>query len=62
MADFNTRNLIYTIVNDDQADAVVDAVLEAVKNNELEAFGKMFITDIVEAVDLTTGERGIKAL
>jgi nitrogen regulatory protein P-II 1 len=62
VADFNTRNLIYTIVNDDQADAVVDAVLEAVKNNELEAFGKMFITDIVEAVDLTTGERGIKAL
>jgi len=62
VADFNTRNLIYTIVNDDQTDAVIDAVLDAVKDQEIEAFGKIFVTNIEEAVDLTTGERGIKAL
>ena len=54
--------MIYTIVNDDQTDAVIDAVLDAVKDQDIEAFGKMFVTNIEEAVDLTTGERGIKAL
>jgi nitrogen regulatory protein P-II 1 len=62
VADFNVRNLIYTIVNDEQTDSVIDAVLGAVQGQEIEAFGKVFVTNIEEAVDLTTGERGIKSL
>ncbi|HJJ23031.1 MAG TPA: P-II family nitrogen regulator [Nitrosopumilus sp.] len=62
VVDFNTRDLIYTIVDDSQTDAVINAVVDTVKNQDMEAFGKIFITNIEEAVDLTNGERGIKAL
>jgi nitrogen regulatory protein P-II 1 len=62
VADFNTRNLIYTIVNDDQTEKVVKAILEAVQNEEIEAFGKIFITNIEDAVDLATGKRGTNAI
>ncbi len=62
IADFNSRDLIYTIVDDSQVEDVIKAVLGAVKEQDLEPFGKIFVTNIEEAVDVTTGERGIKAL
>ncbi len=62
VADFNTRNLIYTIVNDDQTEKVIQSILAAVQNDETEAFGKIFITNIEDAVDLSTGKRGTNAL
>ena len=62
VADFNTRNLIYTIVNDEQAEQVIKAILDAVQNEDTEAFGKIFITNIEDAVDLASGKRGIQAL
>ena len=62
VAVFNSRNLIYTIVNDDIVEKTVNAVLDAVKKEDTETFGKIFITDVEDAVDISTGKRGTDAI
>ena len=62
VAVFNSRIVIYTIVNDDQVENIVKAILDVVKTEDIEAFGKIFITNIEDAVDLSTGKRGIGAI
>lgn len=62
VVDFNIRSLVYTIVNDEDKDKVVDAILQAVHAEDDEPFGKIFVTHVEEAVDLTTQKRGADAL
>ena len=62
VAVFNSRNLIYTIVNDDIVEKIVKAILDVVKKEDTEAFGKIFITNVEDAVDIATEKRGIDAI
>lgn len=62
VVDFNTRSLIYTIVNDEEKDKVINAILEAVQTQDEEPFGKIFVTDVEEAIDLASGKTGKNAL
>ena len=62
VAIFNSRNLIYTIVNDDKVERIVKTVLDIVQKDETESFGKIFITNVEDAVDLSTGKRGTDAI
>ena len=62
VAIFNSRNLIYTIVNDDKVEKIVKAILDLVQNKDIEAFGKIFITNVEDGVDLSTGKRGADAI
>ena len=62
VAVFNSRNLIYTIVNDDMVEKIVKAILDVVKKEDTEAFGKIFITNVEDAVDIATEKRGIDAI
>ena len=61
-ADFNTRNLIYTIVEDSKSEEVIQAILKAVDSDGTKVFGKIFVTPIEDAIDLGTGRRGSDAL
>lgn len=61
-ADFNIRNLIYTIVEDSKSEDVIQAILKAVDSGGEKVFGKIFVTPIEDALDLGTGRRGSDAL
>ncbi len=61
-ADFNIRNLIYTIVEDSKSEEAIQAILKAVDSGGEKVFGKIFVTPIEEAIDLGTGRRGSEAL
>ncbi|HSB57488.1 MAG TPA: P-II family nitrogen regulator [Nitrosopumilaceae archaeon] len=61
-ADFNSRNLIYTIVEDSKSEEVIQAILKAVDSGGEKVFGKIFVTPIEDAIDLGTGRRGSEAL
>jgi len=50
-----------TVVADDKAQQVVDTLMAAARNGEI-GDGKIFITDIDDAVRIRTGERGDNAL
>ncbi len=52
---------IEMIVLDEQADTVVDSIVEKVYTGEY-GDGKIFISDISEAVRIRTGERGREAI
>ncbi|MCI4432473.1 MAG: P-II family nitrogen regulator [Nitrosopumilus sp.] len=62
VAIFNSRNLIYTIVNDDKVERIVKTVLDIVQKEDTESFGKIFITNVEDVVDLSTGKRGTDAI
>ena len=46
--------------NEDMVETVIEAILGAAK--ETGGFGKIFVTDLVEVVNLATGERGTEAV
>ena len=49
------------VVPDDKAAEVVEALLEAAQTGEI-GDGKIFVSDVEEAVRIRTGERGESAL
>lgn len=49
------------VVPDDKADEAVDMVLEAARTGEI-GDGKIFVSEVEEAVRIRTGERGESAL
>ena len=61
-ADFNTLNLIYTIVEDSKSEEAIQAILKAVDSDGTKVSGKIFVTSIEDAIDLRTGHRGSDAL
>jgi nitrogen regulatory protein P-II 1 len=52
---------IEIVVPDDKAEEVVEAVLEAAQTGEI-GDGKIFVSEVEEAVRIRTGERGESAL
>jgi nitrogen regulatory protein PII len=59
--DFLPKMRIETVVRDEIADQVIDAISNATRTGKL-GDGKIFVIDIEEAVRLRTGERGDNAL
>ena len=62
VADFNTRNLIYTVVDDSEVEQTISTILDIVSENGQKGMGKIFVTPVDDAIDLSTGKRGSKAL
>ena len=58
------KTLIRTIVNDDQKDAIVAAIVTAAKGpgEGVIGDGKVFIYQVEDAVRVRTGEHGVEAI
>ena len=59
--DFLPKVKIEVVVEDDRSDAVVDAVVKAANTGKI-GDGKVFVSDVVEAIRIRTGERGSEAV
>jgi len=59
--DFVPKAKLEIICGDDTADAVVDTILQTAHTGEI-GDGKIFITDLQDAIRIRTGERGNDAL
>ena len=59
--DFLPKIKIEVVVSDDQAQGVVDAIVAAARTGRI-GDGKIFVSDIAEAVRIRTGESGSAAL
>lgn len=61
VVDFIPKVKIEVVVAEDQVSAVVDAVASAAKTGRI-GDGKIFISQVEEAIRIRTGERGEEAL
>lgn len=52
---------VEVVVNDDQADAVVEAISKAANTGRI-GDGKIFVVDVLSAMRIRTGETGAEAL
>ncbi|GAV20939.1 nitrogen regulatory protein P-II 1 [Mariprofundus micogutta] len=59
--DFVPKTEISVVVNTEQADAVVDAIVDAARSGKV-GDGKIFITDVSKVVRIRTGETDADAL
>ncbi len=59
--DFLPKIKIEVVVSDDQAPGVVDAIVAAARTGRI-GDGKIFVSDVAEAVRIRTGESGSAAL
>ena len=61
VVDFLPKMRIETVVNDDQVDAVLQAIIEAARTGKI-GDGKIFVSSVEQAVRIRTGETGDDAL
>jgi len=61
VVDFLPKMRIETVVNDDQVDTVLQAIIEAARTGKI-GDGKIFVTPVEQAVRIRTGETGNDAL
>jgi nitrogen regulatory protein P-II 1 len=61
VVDFLPKTKIEAIVSDEMVDRVISSLVDSARTGKL-GDGKIFITDVVEAVRIRTGERGEDAL
>jgi len=61
VVDFLPKMRIETVVNDDQVDAVLQAIIEAARTGKI-GDGKIFVSPVEQAVRIRTGETGNDAL
>ena len=59
--DFVPKAKLEVVVKDEQLDAVVDAIKAAARSGQI-GDGKIFVSDIAQAVRIRTGEMGSDAL
>ena len=59
--DFLPKVKVEVVLNDDQLDAAVGAIIKSAKTGKI-GDGKIFITTIEEAIRIRTEERGAKAI
>ena len=59
--DFLPKVKIEVVVEDDRADTVVDAVVKAANTGKI-GDGKVFVSEVLEAVRIRTGEKGNDAI
>ncbi len=61
VVDYIPKVKIEVAIEDDQVDAVVDAIIEAAKTGKI-GDGKIFITPVENVIRIRTGETGASAL
>ena len=61
VVDFLPKVKLEVIINDDQVDAVVEAIASAAKTGRI-GDGKIFVTTVDDVVRIRTGEKGSEAL
>ncbi len=59
--DFLPKVKIEVVVEEDRCDAVVDAVVKAANTGKI-GDGKVFVSEVAEAIRIRTGERGRDAV
>lgn len=59
--DFLPKVKLEIVADDDQADPVIDAIIKAANTGKI-GDGKVFISNVEEAVRIRTGERGAEAI
>jgi nitrogen regulatory protein PII len=59
--DFLPKVKIEVVVESDRCDAVVDAIVKAANTGKI-GDGKVFVSDVSEAIRIRTGERGREAV
>ena len=59
--DFLPKVKFEIVIADDRAQRAVEAILESAKTGKI-GDGKIFVTEVEEAVRIRTGERGMEAL
>lgn len=59
--DFLPKVKIEVVVEDDRCDSVVDAIVKAANTGKI-GDGKVFVSDVAEAIRIRTGERGREAV
>ncbi len=61
VVDFLPKVKIEVVLSDDQADAAIEAIIDAAKTDKI-GDGKIFVSDISQAIRIRTGESGEDAL
>ena len=61
VVDFLPKVKIEVVLNDDQVDAAIGAIIDAAKTDKI-GDGKIFVTAIEQAIRIRTGESGSDAL
>ncbi len=61
VVDFLPKSKLEVAIGDDQVDSVIDAIKKAAGTGKI-GDGKIFVTDLTEAVRIRTGETGTEAL
>lgn len=61
VVDFLPKVKIEVVLADDQADAAIEAIVAAAKTDKI-GDGKIFVSDIAQAIRIRTGESGDDAL
>ncbi|MQY44316.1 P-II family nitrogen regulator [Epibacterium sp. SM1969] len=61
VVDFLPKVKVEVVLDDDQADAAVEAIVDAAKTNKI-GDGKIFVSSVEQAIRIRTGETGSDAL
>ncbi|WP_421904484.1 P-II family nitrogen regulator [Mameliella sp.] len=61
VVDFLPKVKIEIVLDDDQADAAIEAIVEAAKTDKI-GDGKIFVSQVEQAIRIRTGETGSDAL
>jgi nitrogen regulatory protein P-II 1 len=61
VVDFLPKVKIEVVLSDDQVDAAIEAIIAAAKTDKI-GDGKIFVTNIEQAIRIRTGESGTDAL
>ena len=61
VVDFLPKVKLEVVISDDQLDAAVEAIIKAAKTDKI-GDGKIFVSDIAQAIRIRTGEEGDEAL
>ncbi|MEM7723613.1 MAG: P-II family nitrogen regulator [Pseudomonadota bacterium] len=61
VVDFLPKVKVEVVLSEDQAEAAIEAIIEAAKTDKI-GDGKIFVSDISQAIRIRTGESGEDAL
>ena len=59
--EFNSTDVILTVVNDSEVDSVISAIMEKAHTGE-KGDGKIFITNVEESYDISTKEKSTEKI
>lgn len=60
-AEFNTKNYVFTVVDDSIVDKVISAIIDAAGTGSA-GDGKIFVTTVDDAIDIGSKQKGIHAI